>query len=300
LKGLTVINMRQWVVFLLLLAGLSNAAAPKPAFVAAGKEFHFDTGSLRGTLRAQGKSQGLGPVVDIRSGVNVAHSLGLLSPYRLLDAGTRYLPDARDQASDARLLTDGAVEVTWAEDAKHPFELRLVYRWASSNALDVTTTLVAGKELHKFEVFLASYFAGFPSVFGYGKEGFVEVTKAMGDWLAFPRDEAATALIADGRWQRPPHPVTFKPVIPYAGALGMRRDAKSGLAALVMSPPGDCFAVLMPYGEENHRSLYLSLFGRDFKPGETATARARLVVGRGITDAQAVEIYRTYLKELKP
>ena len=56
----------------------------------------------------------------------------------------------------------------------------------------------------------------------------------------------------------------------------------------------------MPYGAEAHRSLYLSLFGRDFKDGESATARARLVIGRDLSDAQAIELYRTYLKELQP
>jgi hypothetical protein len=69
---------------------------------------------------------------------------------------------------------------------------------------------------------------------------------------------------------------------------------------LVMAPPADCFGVLMPYGEDGHRSLYLSLFGRDFKDGETATARARLVIGRDLTDKQAVALYETYQKESPP
>jgi hypothetical protein len=56
----------------------------------------------------------------------------------------------------------------------------------------------------------------------------------------------------------------------------------------------------MPYGEEPHRSLYLSLFGRDLKAGEMATARARLVIGRGITDAQALQLYAAFLKEKQP
>ena len=69
---------------------------------------------------------------------------------------------------------------------------------------------------------------------------------------------------------------------------------------LVMAPPEECFAVLMPYGENGHRSLYLSLFGRDFKDGERATARSRLVIGSGVSDQQAIEWYQAYLKEIKP
>jgi len=282
------------------LATAAVATEPLPVFVAAGKEYHFNTGALRGTLRADGKSMGIGPAVEASTGMNVAGALGLFSPYRLLDSETRYLPDARDWTSTARLLPDGAVEVRWTADAVHPFDMTAVYRWASSNALDLTTTIVAHKALRNFEVFLASYFEGFPAVFGYGKNGFVEVKKDMGDWLAFPRDDAATAMIVDGRWHRPPHPVTFKPVTQYADALGMRRDAKTGLTGLVMVPPSDCFAVMMPYGEEAHRSLYLSLFGRDFKEGETAIARSRLVIGHDITNKQAIEMYEAYLKENQP
>jgi len=80
-----------------------------------------------------------------------------------------------------------------------------------------------------------------------------------------------------------------------AAPLAVRRDAKSGLVAVVMAPPEDCFAVLTPYGEEGHRSVYLSLFGRDLKAGEAVSARARLVIGRDITDEQAIALYKAYM-----
>ena len=282
---------------LCLLAGAGHADL---SFIEADKEYHFETGALHGVLRAEGKSFGIGPVIDSRTGVTVAGVLGLFGPYRLLDADKRYLPDARDWPSASRRLPDNAVEVRWAADAQHPFDLQIVYRWTSTNALDAITTVTAHQPLRRFEVFLASYFQGFPAVYGYGQNGFVEVKKDMGDWLSFPRDGAAETIIADGRWLRPPHPVTFKPVVRYAGALGMRRDAASGLVGLVMAPPEACFAVLMPQGEDGHRSLYLSLFGRDFKDGEKATARARLIIGHDMTDKQAIEGYEAYLKEIKP
>jgi hypothetical protein len=58
-----------------------------------------------------------------------------------------------------------------------------------------------------------------------------------------------------------------------------------------MAPPDDCIAVATPYGEESHRSLYLSLFGSDFQEGQSATARSRLVIGRGIGDRDALDSY---------
>jgi hypothetical protein len=82
-----------------------------------------------------------------------------------------------------------------------------------------------------------------------------------------------------------------------AAPLALRRDAKSGLTAVLMSRPKDCFAVSMPYGEEGHRSVYLSLFGGDLKRGREASAGARLVIGKGITEDRAMELYRAYLEK---
>jgi hypothetical protein len=277
---------------------LAVAGQADLCFRPVGDEFHFDTGALKGVLRAGGRSRGIGPVTEAGSGLSLADgALGLLGPYRLLDAERRHLPDARDWPSTARLAEGGAVEVLWPADAQHPFEMRMVYRWAETNALDAVTTVTARQPLRRFEVFMASYFSGLPTVYGRGEAGFVEVTKALGDWLCFPRDAAAAAVVADGRWLRPPHPVTFKPVARYKLALGLRRDPESGLTGLMMAPPDACFAVLMPYSGEGHRSIYLSLLGRDFAAGESASARSRLVIGRNWSDAQAEEAYARFLTE---
>jgi hypothetical protein len=64
-----------------------------------------------------------------------------------------------------------------------------------------------------------------------------------------------------------------------------------------MSPPQDCFAVLTPFEAEPHRSMYLSLFGRDLKAGETARARARLVIGTGLAGETMDNRYSAYLRQ---
>jgi hypothetical protein len=281
------------------LAAIAGAAEP-PAFIADGNAFRFDTGALRGTLRANGRSLGLLPVTDCATGTNLARSVGLFSHYRLLDDTTRYGVAGWEWASTAERLPDGAVAVRWAADAVHPFDMAATYRWAATNALDVTTTVTPRKELKRFEVFLASYLEGFAAAFAYTKNGFLEAKKTDGVWQAFPRDADAEKLIADGRWKHPPNPVDWVIRPALAAPLGMRRDAASGLVALVMAAPQDCFAVSMPYSEEGHRSLYLSLFGRDLTVGTPATARARLVIGRGITEAQAIQVYEAFLKEKQP
>jgi hypothetical protein len=294
---------------LCLLAVAGEPAAPaggatdaKLAFTAAGKEYTFNTGTLRGTLRGGGKSKGLLPV--LYGDVGIAASLGIMSPYRLLTADARFGPAAWDWASQSQLLHDGAVEVRWTPDAQHPLEMTAVYRWSAPNTLDFTATVKPQQDLRKFELFLASYFDGFPASRVYvqenpqaaGKPAFMEAVKAAAVWQAFPRDDDAARIITDGRWTRPPNPVEWKIMPRLAAPLAVRRDAKTGLTAVLMAPPQDCFAVLTPFGEEGHRSVYLSLFGRDLKAGESATARARLVIGRDISDEQAIALYRAYAR----
>jgi hypothetical protein len=289
--------------------GIAASAADAPsnrlAFATAGKGYHFDTGALRGALRRSGNSAGLYPTQDVVSGAAVAGPYSLFAPYRLLIPNTRFLPDARDWTSPSALRSDGAVEAHWLPDDKHPLELKAVYRFTAPNVVDFAATVKPQRELPKFELFLASYFEGFPASFVYVQNGgkaeekpsFLEATKRGGDWQMFPRDDAAERMIADGRWNRPPNPVAWTIMPRLAAPLALRRDAQHGLTAVIMAPMGDCFAVSTPYGEDNHRSLYLSLFGRDLKAGEAATARARLVIGKTISDKQAVELYETYRKE---
>ena len=275
----------------------------KLAFTRAANELHFDTGVLQGALGEGGKALGLQPLTHIASGVQTAGAFGILSPYRMLTSDARFGTAAWDWASKAELLADGAARVHWSPDDVHPLEMTGVYRWAADDTLDLELTVKPRRDLRRFELFLASYFSGFPASLACvrqppsanGSYRFAEATKDLGDWLTFPRDDAAAAIYGDGRWDRPPNPVTWKMMPRLAAPIALRRDAKSGLTAVLMSRPNDCFAISMPYGEEGHRSVYLSLFGRDLKAGETASAGARLVIGRDITDDRAMQLYRAYL-----
>lgn len=279
---------------------LCATAAAQPRFTPDGPGFRFDTGALRGQLHAGGQSVGLMPVTDVATTAAVARFKGLLSPYRLLTADRRFGDGAWDWASAASLQADGSVRVDWTADAAHPLDLIGVYRWASSNALDLVLTVTPREPLRRLEVFVASYFEGFATASAWTRDGFLDARKADGDWQMFPRDEGGAALIRDGRWRLPPHPVDWTIRPPLAGAMAIRRDARTGLTALVMAPPRDCFAVSMPYGEEGHRSLYLSLLGHDLAAGATARVRLRLVLAASLSDEDAVACYHRYLKEIDP
>ena len=292
------------------MCGLSLARAQvkppgngKPVFSASGtNEFAFDTGVLKGKLRAGGKSTGLSSVVHLPTGLTMDSSMGLFGHYRVFSANKRYGTAAWDWPSEARLRPDGSVEVRWPSAEDRPFELRALYRWAAPDTLDLETSVQAKTNLAEFESFLASYFAeGFTNACVYARSNsqawLMAADKSGGTWQAFPRDDEAVSIIQDGRWKLQPNPVDWV-IRPYlAKPLAIRRCPPNDLAALLMSPPQDCFAVLTPFEAEPHRSMYLCLFGRDLKAGETARTRARLVIGTKLGGETVDRLYADYLRQ---
>ncbi len=303
------------ILLLILTAGLlvTASAAPIPSPAApsslrfspgANGEFTFDTGILRGKLRARGKSNGLSEVLHIPTGKRLDASLGLFSHYRVFSANKRYGTAAWDWPSQATLRSDGSVQVRWPATADRPFELGAIYRWVTADTLDLETSAQAKSHLPKFESFLAAYFtADFTNALVYVKEppgangpGFLAAEKDAAYWHAFPRDDASAAIIKDGRWKYEPNPVdwTLRPQL--ALPLGIRRAPASDLTAVLMGRPQDCFALFMPYQTEPHYSMYLSLFGTDLAPGQTVSTHTRLVVRSHLSNEQALELDRQWLK----
>ncbi|MHC4544839.1 MAG: hypothetical protein ACYTDW_10455 [Planctomycetota bacterium] len=288
----------------------------KLAFTMKGKgEYVFDTGVLRGKLRPDGKSLGLSSLIHVPSGVRLNGGFGIFSFYRIFTTNKRYGHAAWDWPSVSKLLPDGGVQIVWPEGKDHPFEITAVYRLTGETTVDLETTVKAQKNLRKFEVFLASYFhKSFPAPYVYtdinpetkGKPGFLQAEKSFGDWQMFPRDKKVLQIIQDGRWQKEPNPVNWI-IMPYLAApVCVRRNEAANLAAVLMTPRDDCFAIATPYRGEGHRSLYLSLFGRDVKAGETIRSRCRLVVApkgvpkrtTAISNQQILELYQEYIKQL--
>lgn len=306
----------------LLLASTALAAEPKLGFEPAEEAgyYQFNTGVLRGQIRLTGKMQGVTQIVHIPSGREVAQGgknlPGFFSPYRIYTTGTRHGGSVRDWATVAKVLPDGALEVSFAAGEGDLEQLTAVYRWVRPDTLDVETRVTPRQAMPQFELFTSNYFPeGFqvsvylkPGLKSPGEARFVPVEWGPlidGTYAMFPRDREACLTIFDGRWDEAHSPVQWTVPRHLAAPLAMRRDAKSGIAAVLMSPPEDCFAVGVSYDKTpvdniaNHRSIYQSLFGRDLAAGETARAHQRLVVGP-LSDAQAVEQYQQYLQERKP
>ncbi len=286
----------------LLAASAVSAAGLR--FLASGtNEYSFDTGVLRGKLRAGGRSTGLSSVVYTRTGMRLDASMGLLGHYRVFTSNKRYGTAAWDWPSEARLADDGSVQMRWPATAERPFELRATYRLILPDCVDLETAVEAKADLPKFESFVASYFTSSftnAAVETGEREEFTPADQSAGVWQAFPRDDVAVEIIKDGRWKIEPNPVDWVIRPKLAQAMGYRcaPAPPTQTTALLMAPTNDCFAILTPHQTEPHYSMYLSLFGRDVKAGETARAHAGLAVQSDSPDAAKRAYYRFYLRRI--
>ena len=309
-----VLHITVFLCAMLSYADMTSAAeqinvAPKLVFTQSKDGgYEFNTGVLRGRLRGAGKGLGLTSAVHLATDTKLSGEYGVLSYYRVFTTNKRYGHAAWDWPSSSKLLPDGAVQVIWPEADDRPFEMFAIYRFRDSSTLDVETIVKAGKDLDKFEVFLASYFhETFPIPQVYvaacleteGNPAFLTAKKSFGNWQMFPRYYDVLSIIRDGRWEKQPNPVDWKIMPPMAKPIALRRGSKETPTAILMAPPDDCFAIATPYEGEGHYSMYFSLFGRDIKAGQTASARLRLVVTNINSNKEILKLYEKYMKEIK-
>lgn len=269
--------------------------------------YQFDTGILRGRLRQADKDLGMTSAVHVPTGTTLNGAYGILSYYRVFTTNKRYGTAAWSWPGTSKLLPDGAVQVTWPEGDDRPFEMVAIYRFRDDSTLDVETIVKAGRDLSKFEVFLASYFhesfplpqvfaAAFPKT--VGKRIFLTANKSFGNWQMFPRNNEVVPIIRDGRWKKEPNPVDWKIMPPMAKPIALRRGSDKAPTAILMAPPDDCFAISTPYEGEGHYSMYFSLFGHDIEAGQTATARLRLVITNVTSNREILNLYEEYMKDI--
>ncbi len=278
--------------------------------------FKFDTGELWGVLRLDGKRAGIERLVHVGSGLEVTYGgghVGLLSPYRVFSTGRRYGRAARDWPCQPRLLPNGGIEVRYPPADNHPLSLTMRFRWSAQNTLDLEVGVKPLQDMPDFELFMSSYFAkGFaaavylqPNRYEPGaKPRFMSIDYHplfAGNYMIFPRDRVAARIVLDGRWEIAPNPVQWCITRWLAAPIATRRHAASGLVAVLMARPEECFAIATPYerdppdGVAGHRSLYFCLFGRGLKAGEMAHAHMRLIVATSMSNEQIVRHYQAFL-----
>ncbi len=307
-------------ITLLIVSAVSivTAAEPQLSFQAEGEGIYvFNTGTVSGRLRLDGQNQGISELIHVPSGQEVSYGgghLALMSHYRLFTTGTRYGNAARNWPTESKLLPDGAVEAVFQPEEDYPFSMTAVFRLGAPDAIDVETIVTAKETLAGFEVFLSNYLGeGYDasvyvihSLRSPGKPYFLRADHnplVAGNYLLFPRDRESVLTVFDGRWQQPPSPVEWCINRYLAAPVGVRRHKETGLTAVLMAPPDDCFAVSTPYNQDppdgvaNHRSLYLSLFGSDVAKGETVRARSRLQILASPTDEAIEQCYQSYVRD---
>jgi hypothetical protein len=266
-------------------ADASNSATPRFT-VSDSSEYRFATGVVEGLLRAGGEPLGVSDVVFTDTGQLISRVYGWLNHYRVFSDGVRYGRGMRHLPSRGRQHVDGSVSTVWSAEETRPFKMQAVYRWSEPHVLDVETIVDSVADLPGFEVFLASYF---PDTFTEVRIPVTAPETPSGiRWLhareedgyrqAFARDEAAPALIHDGRWQLAPNPIEWTLQSERAWPMSLRRDPETGVAIVFMTEPKETFAIYSPHATQRHYALYYSLFGRDLRAGETVSARARAVV----------------------
>ncbi|WP_341938332.1 hypothetical protein [Marinimicrobium sp. C2-29] len=265
-------------------------------------EYTFNTGTVSGKLRADGESVGPGEVIYSETGQKISRVYGWLNHYRVFSDGVRYGRGMRHLPSNVEAHEDGSVTVVWPAEETRPFRMQATYRWVAPNRLDVDTEVRAEEALSGFELFLASYF---PDTFTDVRIP-VEASDGDGpDWVfapeedgyrqAFARDDAAVALLEDGRWELEPHPIewTLQPQWVWR-PMSLRRDPETGVTVLFMTDREETFIVYSPHSTQRHYALYYSLFGRDLEPGEVATARSRAVVLNNPDEEEILREARTF------
>ena len=114
---------------LMLAATCAFADPPNLAFKPAGEGlFEFNTGVLSGRLKADGKYQGVYPLIDAATGADLTPPPGVFSPYRVFTTNRRFGNAARDWPTQTRLLDSGGVELHWPSAEEHPLEMTALYR----------------------------------------------------------------------------------------------------------------------------------------------------------------------------
>jgi hypothetical protein len=282
------------------------------AWRAEGANYCFETELVSGRFLTAGKYQGLRSLVHRATGVEIAAGEklpGLVAPYRVFGNGRRY-GDVRDRPGRAELVP-GGLRVTYLADDANPFEVVSFYAW-DGDTLDARYSVRPQVEMLSFELGVASYLsAGFRAYVSrqsntWGETGSrmvpVDANPMTDVYALFPRNEAAMKTIFDGRWDLPPYPVRYAVPAYFAEPLAYRRHVKSGVMALGMGDPTECYAVCIPVNDppedpspaKGYQGVYFYHFGRDLRAGETATARVRWVVGRDIPEAEIVARWQAF------
>ncbi|MBM4081509.1 MAG: hypothetical protein FJ278_17530 [Planctomycetes bacterium] len=280
--------------------------------------WHFETEELSGFIQPEGARHGVKQLLHKPTGVQVVHPKYDALNLFLQFSTNLCMGSAREKARTVR-ATDATLEVRWPPTDDHRVEMVARYAVKEPNIIDLTITVRPQWPYPAYELFLSNYFDTSlrPHVFVQGcpytnppnqpQWTAPEVNDVyLGTGLVFPRDPHAARLSVDGRWARLKAKVLYQwnPQRFYEKPVVFQADPARRVAAVLMSRPEDCFAVVTGYHSQNpndpfaaQNPMYLSLFGDDLMPGQERTVRTRLAVTRLDGDlSRPLALYDTFVR----
>ena len=312
------------MLLILFLNILSGNSQPTCVWDAEKKEMEFSLEQLSGILNCDidsknGKSHHFSKVIHKPSGLMISpddarmKKAGMLNFFRVLVEGG-YLTELR--VTEAQLIPeDDGLTMIFPPSIRLQAKIKVKFTFKEPNIIDMDLWVETLTNYPKFEILLSAYLApGFESGVYVAKKEFGPIESEQirltdqpmihGIWPFFPRDEAGVHLLTDGRHQKGRW--FWRMAIGRRYGMPLAFFSNDGVDAILMGKPEDVYAVGATYkGDANdnvadHRSLYLSLFGEDFKAGEGRHTQMRMIVGEyGSSPEKHEELYQTFINEMK-
>jgi len=262
--------------------------------------FEFETEIMKGAIQPEGRYHGVERLIHKPTGVEIVHpKYSALNLFFLFSTNLKIgVPRGWERET---AVEENALVLKWTPNAEHLGAISARYEIKPPDAIDLTITVSCEGTYPAYELFLSSYFNPSLSPHVYLRPHpysdkpdepelvALKVNAAFeGTGLVFARDAHAARLCVDGRWARREREMPtaqWCPLRYYAFPFAFQADTEQRVAAVLMSTPQDCFAVVTGYDTDNEKDafknqnpLYLSLFGDDLSPGDERTANVRLAL----------------------
>mgnify|MGYP006302085525 CR=1 FL=1 len=313
------------LLILILIASLTGKSQTPCTWNPEKKELKFSLSNISGVLscdtqQGHGKSHHFSNVIHKPTGMKISPDgermagAGMLNFFRVLIEGG-YLTELRVEQPILEPEEDG-ITLTWMPTIRRQAKVTVKFTFTEPNIIDMDMWVETLTNYPGFEILLSAYLApGFESGAYVAKEEFgptepeqiriVDQPMIHGIWPFFPRDEAGANLLTDGRHQKGRW--FWRMAIGRRYGMPLAFFSNDGVDAILMGRPEDVYAVGATYkgDEENdnvagHRSLYLSLFGKDFKAGEGRRTQMRMIIDDFGSDPEKHrELYQTFLNDVE-
>lgn len=317
------IKKGQILLFLLLIASVNLKSQSVCTWHPERKQLEFSLEHITGILNCDiqqepGKSHHFSNVTHKPTGMKISPDggrmagTGMLNFFRVLIEGG-YLTELRVEEPILEPTADGII-FTWMPTIRRQAKVKVKFTFRQPNIIDMDMWVETLTNYPGFEILLSAYLApGFESAVYVAKEEFgpieaeqirvVDQPMIHGIWPFFPRDEAGANLLTDGRHQKGRW--FWRMAIGRRYAMPLAFFSKNGIDAILMGRPEDVYAVGATYkgDSENdnvagHRSLYLSMFGEDFKAGEGRHTQMRMIIDDFGSNAEKhKELFKAFLKD---